>query len=253
MWRPNGDKKIFVESLPKIVLSADFCRKMWHVVQTIPTEVAWLGEVEGDPRKELRVTNLHIMKQKVSAATFEEEDNALLELKDRIGDAIFKVRAHGHSHVHMGVTPSGTDQKFTVDNMRELQVPYLIRMIANKKGDLRVDFFDFERGINVDCIPFELEYETATFPSLDAELKALLSPLVITPSKPTVYQIGGGKGLVEKKNGTNADRTAFLDPNDAWLYGYGDDEFDDDPAAPETPEQTREFARRMAHTFRGCW
>ena len=216
MWSAHGDRKIMVEKIPTITFSRDFARKMKHLVMSTPTEISWVGEVEGDPRAALKVTNLHIMRQKVSCATFEEEDNAFVDLKSRIGEAVYKIRAHGHSHVNMGVTPSGTDQKDTVDNWKALEVPFLIRMIANKQGALRVDFFDFERGISVECIDFKVEDEPLSFPELDAEVKELVAPLPVPVwHTPHGHLIGGGKGEKPSEKNSEPNKNIY---DDFWLY-----------------------------------
>ncbi len=253
MWSGHGDRKITVEGVPNITLSRNFARKMKHLVANTPTEISWVGEVEGDPRKELTITELHIVKQKVSAATFEEEDNAFLELRERIGDAVFKIRCHGHSHVNMGVTPSGTDQKFTVDNWKALEVPFLIRLIANKAGLLRCDFFDFERGVNVECAKFEIKEEDTSFPDLDAEVKALVSPLpapVVPMGGGTTYIIGQG-GKTNEKNEKKDDA-----PPDWWrdlnLDGLEDEVEDDDYSICQYGgNSTQDKGSRFAKWFLG--
>lgn len=252
MWTATSPKKILVDGVPKITLSRDFARRMKHIVDTTPTEVSWVGEVEGDPRADLLVTNLHIMKQKVSSATFEEEDNAFVELKSRIGDAVYKIRCHAHSHVGMQTNPSGTDQKHTVDNWRELEVPFLIRMIANKKGDLRVDFFDFERGISVECADFKIADEPLAFPDVDAQLKEYLSPLPVA----TVHHMMGG-GPVSNLTGPNGKpgSNGKPDADDFWLYDDTDEpwwrSYMEQPEESEAEKQAK--ARKFAHFWRGVW
>lgn len=255
MWSPNGDRKITVEGVPTITLSRDFAREMKYLVNSTPTEISWVGEVEGDAREKLTITKLHIMKQKVSAATFEEEDNAFVELKSRVGDAVYKIRCHGHSHVSMGVSPSGTDQKHTVDNWRDLEVPYLIRLIANKQGDLRCDFFDFERGVNIECCKFEIEDEPLVFPELEAAVKELVSPLPV----PAAMMMGGGPVLNGvPKNGTLFGKNSKPEDDDFWFYkddafwwldkedGVGEGLSNEDYLAEKE-------ARRKAFLWRGSW
>lgn len=257
MWSGHGDRKITVEGVPTITLSREFARKMRHLVINTPTEISWVGEVEGDPRDSLVVTKLHIMKQKVSGATFEEEDNAFLELRDRIGDAVFKIRCHCHSHVNMGVTPSGTDQKHTVDNWKALEVPFLIRLIANKAGLLRCDFFDFERGVNVECAKFEVQDEETSFPELDAEVAAHVSPFPPpVPAQKNLgqfgpgYKIGGNEPSAKpsKPNGKSDEDNFWLydDTDEPWWRAYKE-------YPEETEAQKRAKARKFAHFWRGVW
>lgn len=57
-----------------------------------------------------------------------------------------KIRLHGHSHVNMATSPSGTDKAFfqqMLDDVRD----FFIQLIFNKRGEMFVNIFDKEANL----------------------------------------------------------------------------------------------------------
>ena len=59
----------------------------------------------------------------------------------------------GHSHVNMGVSPSGQDVS-QFDEFSDGGHRYYFRMIANKKGECKIDLIDNQSGYQFNDIPW---------------------------------------------------------------------------------------------------
>ena len=64
-----------------------------------------------------------------------------------------ELRGWGHSHVNMGITPSGQDDN-QMETFSEGGHPCFLRIIANKKGEFRIDLYDFQQGILYSNLPW---------------------------------------------------------------------------------------------------
>jgi len=59
-----------------------------------------------------------------------------------------KLRFWGHSHVHMGTSPSGTDER-TMERFGREQMPWYVRGIFNKYGRAEFTLYLFDRGLRI--------------------------------------------------------------------------------------------------------
>ena len=60
----------------------------------------------------------------------------------------------GHSHVDMGVISSAQDDK-QMETFADGGHNWFIRIIVNKKGDIRLDLYDYENGIIYNNLPWD--------------------------------------------------------------------------------------------------
>jgi hypothetical protein len=94
---------------------------------------------------------------------------------------IAKAKFWGHSHVNMGVFPSGQDEDQSIERMNRNQ-SYLIRGIFNKDGLLSISFYDYQNKRRFDNIKWETDEdeEEQKIREKILELKTINLP-VVTP------------------------------------------------------------------------
>lgn len=166
---------------PKIIIKLSALLKMKGYVEHCDNEIAWLGLVEKDGTT-YTIVDVDLMQQDVSAATAEIHEKGLQEYAERFiskedYETLSKIRLWGHSHVNMDTTPSTTDEETFAEYGENCE--YFIRIIANKKGKLTVDFIDMIEDLRFDNVPWEVEYPDDIVDLLNRidETKNLLSRL----------------------------------------------------------------------------
>ena len=137
-------------SLQKIVL---FSEKAWDKTNALiahcSKEVSWFGMVT-ERDDSFYVEDIILFKQTVSSSQTEIKDEDIqsffMELVAEHGETealetyLPKIKLWGHSHVNMTVDPSGTDDK-TLKYMFRNDMDFFIRVIGNKRGDMKVDLY----------------------------------------------------------------------------------------------------------------
>ena len=191
----NPDTKIvFVGGslLNKIKVTPLALAKMNDYIHLCPEEIGWLGLVTVNAT-EYVITDVILFKQEVTAATTEIDENSLAEIVNEIlvnnpGVAglniVNSLRMWGHSHVYMGVTPSGQDDaQMNVFNTNG--VDYFIRAIGNKSGKLRFDIYYYEKGVAY------MDVEWSVQSQIDTEMRANIKAEIEEKVKKRVYTSTG--------------------------------------------------------------
>ena len=161
MFKDSGKpiiKKIFKkkedEKPPMVCFTEQVLAKFKGYVDNCSLEIGWLALVRIDAQGRYIVYDTILPHQNVSAVTTDLMESGLQEVGEEIlatrPDEFNNVRCWCHSHVNMQVCPSGTDDS-TFEQFYE-NCEYFIRVICNKKGDMRVDFVDLEKEIRYDNI-----------------------------------------------------------------------------------------------------
>jgi hypothetical protein len=106
-------------------------------------EIAWHGVVEKNQSYYL-IKEILVYPQTVTGATVVTDQNKysmwLMEQPDEIFN---NLRFQGHSHVNMGVSPSGVDQAWYDSILKQLtNQDYYIFLILNKRGDVTISLYD---------------------------------------------------------------------------------------------------------------
>jgi hypothetical protein len=138
---------------PKIIFTEKAYVKMLHLLleeSKISTlEFAFFGivtKIKQETCTEYIVSDLKIPPQQVEPTHVETNDEKypewLVKTFPRIEDRK-SIRLHGHSHVNMSPTPSGTDQDL-FQNMLDNISDYFIQLIINKAGVYTMNLFDKE-------------------------------------------------------------------------------------------------------------
>lgn len=131
---------------PTIIVEPDASNKLWSYVHLCEKEIGWHGTVvrEGNT---FYIKDVFLFPQTVTAATVTTDDDAystwILKQEDEVFD---HMRFHGHSHVNMGVVPSGTDISYQANLLRDVTDFYIFG-IFNKKGSMNFCIYDIETNI----------------------------------------------------------------------------------------------------------
>lgn len=143
---------------PKIFITTDAYVKMRKLVDDTSTEIGWYGTVTKAPGFEsvYIIEDILVYPQKVTGATCEQDDDKMFEFEMSLSmEQVNHKRFQGHSHVNMGVTPSGVDEQFYQDLLTQVN-DYFIITITNKRNEYTVRFYDIENNILYSELPIEV-------------------------------------------------------------------------------------------------
>ena len=136
-----------------ITLSAQAYMKIFALVHTYSTEVEWHGVVERTAADAFHIKDVLIFPHKVTSATVISDQTEYEKWLDTLDDNTFNaLRFHGHSHVNMGVTPSGVDMTYRYNILNNFGTPYetsdlfYIFLIFNKRGDISGEIYDLQNN-----------------------------------------------------------------------------------------------------------
>lgn len=154
--------EVKLPSKPRIIYSPLAWTKQTLLILSQSGEVGWHGIVENKGNNVFVITDILVYPQMVSSATVTTDELTYSNWLGGQPDDIFpKIRAHFHSHVNMGVTPSGVDEKdkeSIVSQMREGR-DYYIFMIWNKRFEFSADIYDAVNGVRFGAKDITVEIE----------------------------------------------------------------------------------------------
>ena len=106
-------------------------------------EIGWNGTVIRNGNV-FTITDIYVYPQKVGATTVTCDEKETGEWLNTLPDEVFNnLRFQAHSHVNMGVSPSGTDNVMFNKYLETLDDDdFYIFMILNKKGDYYIEMYD---------------------------------------------------------------------------------------------------------------
>lgn len=140
---------------PKIYITAMAFCKMQTLIQKCDKEIAWHGLVRHSGRN-YTIYDILVYPQTVTAATATSIDDDypiwISKLEDK---EINNMRMQGHSHVNMGVTPSGVDEQYYRDLLAHV-TDYYIVMVLNKRNDATVRLYDVANNVLYEDLSYEL-------------------------------------------------------------------------------------------------
>jgi len=120
--------------------------KMRDLVDRYASEVGWYGFIDKISDLEYRITDICVYSQLVTGATVKQcNDNWD---RDMPVEQIKRRHFHGHSHVNMGVSPSGEDARhrsLQVENTRPDSFYFF--MITNKSCACSAALYDLAAGV----------------------------------------------------------------------------------------------------------
>lgn len=124
--------------------------KMQALISTFDKEVAWNGLAKRiDGEDSFLIYDILVYPQKVTGTTVNVDAEKEFAWKDALPDEVFNnIRFQGHSHVNMGTSPSGTDNKQYEDILSQIKDDmFYIFMIWNKKGSYWTKIYDLRENV----------------------------------------------------------------------------------------------------------
>lgn len=179
---------------PTIFITSGAYVKMRHLVDKTSTEIGWFGtvtKVESLPNTYI-IDDILVYPQTVSGATCEQDEDKMFEFEMSLTtDQVNRKRFQGHSHVNMGVTPSGVDENFYKDLLTQV-TDYFIILVTNKHNAYHVRFYDVENNILYTDVPIHLMLDDGTEISTWYEEEAnKLRTLVSQTQRPVNSNVAG--------------------------------------------------------------
>ena len=221
---------------PEIYITPDAYIKMRKLVDDNTTEIGWYGTVTQMPGlNAFVIDDILVYPQTVTGVTCEQDDDRLFEFEMSLTtEQVNHKRFQGHSHVNMGVTPSGVDEQFYQDLLSQVQ-DYFIICITNKKNEYTVRFYDIANNILYTDLKIKVLLENGTdvdgwFEDTKAQLKNRVQH--------NTYGVGSASYL---SNSTNKQKSIWDEEDD-------DDKHEWDPYFGYVSKaEKRELYRANAH------
>lgn len=195
---------------PTLFFSPLALQKMQVYVEECKGEVGWLGSVDAYNDECYLCTDVHLLHQEVSGATTEITPDGLVKYAEEVGDEeAERCRLWGHSHVNMGVSPSGQDNS-QMELFEKNGLEWFFRIICNKRGQIEVTFYNYKENYVVkDCAWQEYSEPVvdreAVKKEIDAKVKEKVYSYAGRGYTPPASQSGYGSTWVGNERGyTNA-------------------------------------------------
>jgi hypothetical protein len=157
--KPTVTTKALLSSVPFITISKQAITKMFIYVDECAKEVGWMGTAYRDGQH-IIIDDVYLFDQEVHATTTEITPEGLsdfaMELLNKPDgmDIWNNLKMWGHSHVNMGITPSAQDDS-QMEKFQEGGHDWFIRLIANKRGEMKVDLYDYSSGVIYLDLPWQ--------------------------------------------------------------------------------------------------
>lgn len=141
-WEDNDKATIYLSSVA--------FAKMNTLIQQFSDEIAWHGVVHRDEEDSslFYITDILVYPQVVTGSTVNTDQDAYQTWLYSFEDDVFNnIRMQGHSHVNMGVSPSGVDTTHQEKILEQIsEDDYYIFMIWNKRYEHFVRIFDLKNN-----------------------------------------------------------------------------------------------------------
>lgn len=163
--KPFGELNVTITNKPHVFILPVAIEKMEVYVQACDDEIGWLGYCTKDGNNYI-IQDVKLFNQEVNGTTCEIDEKCVAEFAE---DLLSKpggvelcniIRVWGHSHVRMGVSPSGQDEA-QFERLYTDSDDFYIRIIANKQGDMKLDLHDCVTGVTYNNLQWQ-EYRTST-------------------------------------------------------------------------------------------
>lgn len=213
-----------VEEHPTILITEEANKKLWGLVEACDKEIAWHGCVKREGNT-FTIYDILVFPQTVSQATAEADEEAYVLWMQELDDDVFNdMRFHGHSHVRMGVSPSGVDTQYQQDLVNTVQDYYLFG-IFNKSYSYTLFLYDVEANIMYETKDIDSDLAPYTDLWAEEQIKQYVTEVSFN-SFNNVHLKGTNKNKKgNKKNNSKAQHKMEpeddTDYSDYSGYGYG--------------------------------
>ena len=130
-------------------LEQEAYRKIVALVTNFTSEVGWHGSVSRIGNNEFVIEDIFVYPQEVTGSTVNTDQAAYSKWLYGLDVEVFNtIRMQGHSHVNMGVSPSGVDEKHRQGILDQLEPGmFYIFMIWNKSLTVHTLIYDMARNV----------------------------------------------------------------------------------------------------------
>ena len=162
-YKSTPTLNIFDKTFPDVSISFKAMSKMQSFIAHCADEIGWLGTAFKEVGKNhYIIDDVLLFDQEVHSTTTELTPQGLGKFAEEIihlpggVDLWNSIKVWGHSHVMMAPSPSGQDES-QMKVFSDCGHDWFIRIIANKKGEMKVDIFHYEMGVQYLDVPFTVE------------------------------------------------------------------------------------------------
>lgn len=199
MFSPTTDKpsvKVYGDT-PTLYFSPLAMDKMQAYITLCNDEIGWLGRVDMVSPSMYYCDDVFLLHQEVHGATTEILPEGLVKFAEEYGGDTSNIRLWGHSHVNMGVSPSGQDNE-QMALFKDNSMGWFFRVIGNKSGKIGITMFNYELGVEIDNIPWELDYDSGVdYEAIKVEIAEKVTRKVTTYTAPAYGKYGNGYQVVK--------------------------------------------------------
>ena len=236
IWKVKmlGGEFKFTAKLPEIdrkatvIFKQEAYIKMLTLLMTFESEVGWYavahrhGELDDDIYV---IDDVLVFPQIVTGTTVDSDDDARIEWFNTISDEeLINIRGDFHSHVNMGTSPSGTDDKEVEAVLENLDGDaFRIFMIWNKKLEFTCRIFDMEKNVFFGTKDVDVEVEGIDIEEFLADAKDMVSKKTYSTSVSTTTKKKEAKKEEEEKEEEEENQFEF-DLQDIYGDWYEDEE-----------------------------
>lgn len=231
-----------IDRKAKVIFTQNAWKKMQALISEFDKEVAWHGVAhrgEDESKDEYIITDILVYPQEVTSATVTTDQGKYeMWLMSHDDDVFNNIRMQGHSHVNMGVLPSGVDNELYDRLLEQLDdTMFYIFMIWNKKNDKTVKIYDLKKNVLFDTDDVTIEQmndepKQSEQPLTEDERKAVAEFLTkYRDKKETESFIKSAKDMVKDRvyrpeSGNKHSSAGFYDGSRYGagytpMYGYG--------------------------------
>lgn len=174
---------------PTINFTATAYLKMQALVEYTSSEIGWHGTVLKNDNI-YTILDVFMYPQKVTGTTVTGDDDLYPKWLMSLPDTTFNLlRFQGHSHVNMTSSPSGVDTNFYDAILQTLnEGDYYIFCILNKRNDLNIWIYDFEKNIIFEKKDIVINILTKDNAPITDWLKTEKEKYLIEPVKTEVHR-----------------------------------------------------------------
>jgi proteasome lid subunit RPN8/RPN11 len=147
--------------IPIIIFKPEVLYAQKVIVDTCKDEVGWVGLVTKKDNTYV-VEEIFLPRQGAHGSECEILSAGYVPIEEEMTrrgtfDRMFTdLKFWGHSHVNMGVGPSGPDRQSSIKKATDAG-DYFIRAICNKEGRMHLSFFDNAKGVAYENIDWQVD------------------------------------------------------------------------------------------------
>ena len=206
--------------MPTIFITSDALAKMSLYIGGCTDEIGWFGFVRDLGKRQYIIDDVILFEQQVHSTTTEITEAMLSRFAEELltfdngVDLWNGLKMWGHSHVNMGVSPSGQDDS-QMEFFSKSQHDFFIRIIGNKSGDMRLDFYDYINGVSYNNLAYT-EYVDESITVYQEEAKALLAQAKVIQDKIDNYAkdlVASYKPIIDGQIKTKVKKISYMNQN----------------------------------------